>query len=138
MRKERTSRERRPPTRPTQTFVIYEKKSGALRGIHHVFGGPPVGDKVLTPEKLRRASKALASSVTKRTASMGGLSPAALASLELKAPMPRGAEAMRVDPAGRRLVPKPPAAGAKLSKLVRPSRRARRSFPVPAPRERAG
>jgi len=124
MRAERTIRERRPPTRPTQTFVIYEKKTGALRGVHHIFGGPP-GDKVLTPEKLRRASKALASSVMRRTASMGGLSPAALASLELKASMPRGAANMRVDPKRRRLVPAPPAAGARLSKLIRPIRRAR-------------
>jgi len=126
MRAERTIRERRPSTRPTQTFVIYEKKTGAIRGIHHVFGGSPGGDKVLTPEKRRRASDALKNSVTRRTASIRGLSPAALATLELKAPMPRGAEAMRVDPKRRRLVPALPAAGAKLSKLIRPLRRVRR------------
>jgi hypothetical protein len=126
MRAERTIRERRPPTGPEQTFVIYEKKTGGIRGIHHIVGGSPGGDKVLTPAKLRRASDALKKSVVKRTASISGLSPDALAVLELKAPMPRGAEAMRVDPARRRLVPAPPAAGARLSKLIRPLRRARR------------
>jgi len=126
MRVNRVIRERRPPTRPTKTFVIYDKKTGAIRGVHHIFGASPGGDKVLTAEKRRRASDALASAVMKRTASMSGVSPATLTVLELKRPMPRGARPMRVDPAKRRLVPALPVDGAKLSRLIRPARRVTR------------
>ncbi len=123
MRAERTIRERRPPSRPPQTFVVYEKKTGAIRGVHHLIGGSPGSDAVLTAEKRRRASEALKDSVVRRTASISGLSAASLAVLELRAPMPRGAEAMRVDPARRRLVRVRPAAGAKLSTLMPQPRR---------------
>jgi hypothetical protein len=126
MRVNRVSRERRPPTGPTQTFVIYDKKTGAIRGFHHIIGASPGGDKMLTAEKRRRASDAVASAVMKRTASMSSVSPATLSVLELKGPMPRVAKPMRVDLAKRRLVPALPAAGIKLSKLIRPSRRVTR------------
>jgi hypothetical protein len=53
----------------------------------------------------------LKDSVVRRTASMSGLSAGRLAVLELRKPMPRGAESMRVDPARRRLVPVRPAPG---------------------------
>ena len=122
MRVNRVIRERRPPTRPTKTFVIYDKKTGAIRGVHHIVGASPGGDKLLTAEKRRRASDALASAVMKRTASMSGVSPATLTVLELKRPMPRLFKPMRVDPAKRRLVPAPPIDGVKVSRLIRPSR----------------
>ena len=117
---ERTIKERRPPSGPTQTFVVYEKKTGAIRGIHHLLGGPPVASAMLTAAKQRQASRALQESVMKRTASLSGLPAGSLAVLELRKPLPRGAEAMRVDPARRRLVRVRPAAGEALSPLIPP------------------
>ena len=120
---ERTIRERRPPSGPTQTFVVYEKKTGAIRGVHHLMGGPPAASAMLTAAKQRQASRALKESVMKRTASLSGLSAGSLAVLELRKPLPRGAEAMRVDPARRRLVRVPPGVGTRIAPLGRRPRR---------------
>ena len=115
---------RRPPIGPPHTFVVYEKKTGAIRGVHHLMGGPapkaPLpADSVLTAAKQRRASEALKESVTKSTASLSGAPAASLAVLELRKPMPRGAASMRVDPRRRRLVAAPSGAAVKLPPLGR-------------------
>jgi hypothetical protein len=82
---ERVARLRRPPTGPRLSFVIYEKKTGSILGVHQILTyDAPRSNAIVTKEKQRAAAKALHESVLKRTASVSGIPTKRLGVLQVR------------------------------------------------------
>jgi hypothetical protein len=124
MGSERTVGTRRQPSGPGLSFVIYERKTGTVKGIHHVVSGPAHADAVLTLVKQRAAAGRLNTAVIKHAALMAGVPQDRLAILRLSRPFEGSLAGLRVDRG--RLSRGPRVRNGKLSPLISPRRRARR------------
>jgi hypothetical protein len=123
MTSQRIDRVRRPPAGAAQVFVLYDRSTGAIVGVHHVLsaGAPPSGS-LLPAEKQRAAAKAVDEAVLRRVASTARIPATRVASLRVRAPLGDFSE-MRVDVRRRRLVRAAGRGGRpRLSTLDRPRR----------------
>jgi len=117
----RTDRVRPRPSGPAQVFVIYDRKTGAIVGAHHVLnpGAQPSGT-LLTTEKQRAAAKALDEALLQRAAATAGVPASRVALLRMRAPLGDLSQ-MRVRRGRLVRAPAPPG-GPRLSSLARQRR----------------
>jgi hypothetical protein len=120
---QRIDRIRRPPSGAAHVFVLYDRSTGAIVGVHDVLSaGAPASGSSLTAVKQRAAAKAVDEAVLRRVAATARITATRVASLRVRAPLGDFSQ-MRVDVARRRLVRMAGAAGRRrLSSLERPRR----------------
>ena len=124
MSQEGLTRSRKRPTGPLLSFVIYERKTGSILGVHQVLTyEAPSANAILTEAKQRAAAKAVTESVLKRVALASGLAANRLAMLAARRLDPGDLAGARIDVKRRRLIRARTPSAARLSTLNVPRRR---------------
>jgi hypothetical protein len=122
----RTYRVRRPPSGRGQVFVIYDRETGAIVGLHHLLTSPtPAASPTFTEEKQRAAARSLDEALLRRAAATAGIPASRVRSLRVRGPMADPSR-MRVDVARSRLVRVRARAGGPRLSTLEPPRRARK------------
>jgi hypothetical protein len=100
----RIERVRRPPSGAAQVFVLYDRSTGTIVGVHHVLSaGAPASGSLLPAARQRAAAKAVDEAVRRRVASTARIPATRIASLRVRARLGDFSQ-MRVDVRRRRLV----------------------------------
>jgi len=124
MSQERPTRSRKRPTGPLLSFVIYERKTGSILGLHQVLTyEEPRANAILTEAKQRAAAKTVTESVLKRVAHASGLTTNRVAMLAARGLDPKDLAGARIDVKRRRLIRARAPGAARLSALNLPRRR---------------
>jgi hypothetical protein len=124
MSQEALRRSRKRPTGPLLSFVIYERKTGSILGMHQILTyEAPSANAILTEQKQRAAAKAVTESVLKRVALASGLAANRLAVLAARRLDPGDLAGARIDVKRRRLIRTRASSAARLSTLNLPRRR---------------
>jgi hypothetical protein len=96
------------PTGPVRYFVIYQRETGSILGVHQMLSyATKRSDAILTPEKQQAAEQATQVAAVQRVAAAAGVPVDQLETLQVKEAHAGQLAHMRVDPKRHRLVRKP-------------------------------